>query len=660
MRPPRSEPLVCLLLCLAIGLTYWPVLGFGFLSVDDLTFVVDNPMVNGGLRVEAVWPAFTRVHSSNWIPLTWLSHALDVSLFGLEAGRHHLVNLLLHALNSCLVFLVLRRMTVPEDFWKCAAVAAFFALHPAHVETVAWVSERKGLLSTSFWWLTIWAYLRYVGRPSAGRFALVGSAMALGLLAKGMLVTLPVVLLLLDVWPLRRLARATGSGRVLAEKLPLLALSLAAAGITVWAQSGSALQDLASVPLDERVANAVLAYARYLGILVWPVGLSTFYPRLTGEHLAWFGPVGAAAALLLGFSALALGVARTRPYLFVGWLWYLVTLLPVIGLIRVGAHSLADRYTYLPYWGLFLAGIWGIADVWRARGRAPTLLLATTMALLACAVVSHQQLRHWSSSLAFWTRAVEVSPGVIPHAQLANELLVANRLDEALSHAQRATEIDPRSARAHHIHGAVLLRRGETAAAGTEFFRALEIDPDFTPSQLPHAMVLHDQGDYRRAADLFERGLSQRPQYAQLTGVIPRYADSLRRELASGQVDFKEAAEDHRRALALQPDWLEVRQGLAWILATHPQSSPEDGREAVVHAQRVVDAGGRTGSELDTLAAAHAAAGDFTRAIAVAGRSLARAEAAGEVLVAESIQARLESYRAGRPYRVDPAAGSGR
>lgn len=660
MRPPRSEPVVCLSLCLAIGLTYWPAIDFGFLSVDDLTFVVDNPMVNGGLRVEAVWPAFTRVHSSNWIPLSWLSHALDVSLFGLEAGRHHLVNLLLHALNSCLVFLVLWRMTVLEDFWKCAVVAAFFALHPAHVETVAWVSERKGLLSTSFWWLAVWAYLRYVGRPSAGRLAVVGSAMALGLLAKGMLVTLPVALLLLDVWPLRRLARATGSGRVLAEKLPLLALSLAAAGVTVWAQSSSALQGLASVPLAERVENAVLAYARYLGNLVWPVGLSTFYPRLTGEHLAWFGPVGAAAALLLGLSALALGLARTRPHLFVGWLWYLVTLLPVIGLIRVGAHSLADRYTYLPFFGLYLAGVWGIADVWPARGRNPTLALASTMALLACAMLSHQQLCHWSSSLAFWTRAVEVSPGAIPHAQLANELLGANRLNEALSHAERATEIDPRSARAHHNHGAVLLRRGDTAAAGAEFFRALEIDPDFTPSQLARALVLHEQGEYGGAADLFERALSQRPQYAQLMDVIPRYAESLHRELASGQVGFEEAAEDHRRALALRPDWLEVRQGLAWILATHPQATPEHGREAVAHAQRVVEAGGRTGSELDTLAAAHAAAGDFTQAIAVASRSLARAEAAGETLVAASIRARLESYRAGRPYRADPAAGSNR
>jgi tetratricopeptide (TPR) repeat protein len=305
-------------------------------------------------------------------------------------------------------------------------------------------------------------------------------------------------LLLLDVWPLRRLTRATSaprSRRVFAEKLPLFALSLAAAAVTLWAQSsGKALQGFASVSLAERAANAVLAYVRYLASLVWPVGLSPFYPRLDGETLAWFGPVGAAAALLLGISALALGLARTRPYLFVGWFWYLGTLLPVIGLISVGAHSIADRYTYLPYFGLYLAGVWGVSDLWPARGRGPPLAVATMMVLLACAMLSHQQLRHWSSSLAFCTRAVEVSPGAIAYRQLANELMNVNRPDEALPHAERAIEIDPRSAPAHHTRGAVLLIQGHTAAAGIEFFRALEIDPDFAPSLLASASVLHAQG----------------------------------------------------------------------------------------------------------------------------------------------------------------------
>jgi spermidine synthase len=279
------------------------------------------------------------------------------------------------------------------------------------------------------------------------------------------------------------------------------------------------------------------------------------------------------------------------------------------------------------------------------------------MVLLACATLSHQQLRHWSSSLAFWTRAVEVSPGAIAYRQLANELMNVNRPDEALPHAERAIEIDPRSAPAHHTRGAVLLIQGHTAAAGIEFFRALEIDPDFAPSLLASASVLHAQGAYARAADLFERVVRLRPDYAQQPDALHRYAESLDRELASGQVGFAEAVEDHRRALALLPDWIEVRQRLAWLLATHPQATAKDGREAIVHAQRAMQAGGRrTRSELDTLAAAYAAAGDFSQAIAVSERNLARAELGGETLVAASIRERLALYRAGQLYRADPAA----
>lgn len=659
-----SLPLACGLLCLGIGLAYAPATGFGFLSVDDQTFVLRNPMVNQGLRSEGVWLAFSAVHSSNWIPLTWLSHALDVSAFGLEPGAHHSVNVLLHALNTSLVFLALRRMTAPEHFWRCAVVAGLFALHPARVETVAWVSERKGLLSSTFWWLAILAYERHTRRPSAGRLAVVGSAMALGLLAKGMLVTLPFALLLVDAWPLRRLSPGTSarrSARVIAEKLPLIALSVAAAVVTLWAQSrGPALQGLAAVPIGERAANAVLAYARYLGILVWPVDLSPFYPRLSGDALAWLGPSGAAAALLLGISALTVRLAQLRPYLLFGWLWYLVTLFPVIGLVQVGAQSIADRYTYLPYFGLFVAGVWGVADLYRAPGRGPLLTAAAAIALLACGALTRVELRPWSSSLAFWERAVAVSPGVIARAQFSDKLLAANRLDEALAHARFAVEMDGGSVQARHVLGAALLRQGKTAAAGSEFFRAIQIDPEFAPSQLMLAWVRHDQGGYRAAADLFEQALTREPQYAETGETRERYAESLRRELTSGQAGFEEAVEDHRRALALRPDWVDVRQNLAWILATSPLATAEHGREAVVHARRVTDAGGRSGPELGTLAAAHAAAGDFAQAIAVATEELAQAEAAGYTLVAQSIRTRLKLYRSGRPYREPPTASSRR
>jgi tetratricopeptide (TPR) repeat protein len=327
----------------------------------------------------------------------------------------------------------------------------------------------------------------------------------------------------------------------------------------------------------------------------------------------------------------------------------------MIGLITVGRQSIADRYTYLPYFGLFLAGVWSAGEAFSQRGRGAALAgAAGALGLLVCAVLSHQELRHWSSSVAFWSRAVAVSPGAIPHAQLANELLQLNRLDDALSHARQATVIDPRSARTHHILGIVLLKRGDTPAAAAEFFRALEIEPDFGPSQLIRAMLLHEQGNYAGAVDLFETALRQQPDYAQQQNVIPRYADSLRRELASGQTSFEEAVDDHRRALALRPDWLEVRQGLAWILSTDPRATSEDGREAVAHAQRILEAGVSSGPGLDVLDAAYAASGDFTRAIAIASRSLERAEASGQTVLAASIRKRLDAYRAGYPYRTDP------
>jgi tetratricopeptide (TPR) repeat protein len=661
MRPLRSELLICLILCLVTGFTYAPAMGFPFVSIDDLTFVVNNPMVNQGLQLEGLQLAFTRVHSSNWIPLTWLSHAADVSLFGLDAGAHHAVNLALHLLNACLFFLVMRRMTAPEDFWKCAVVAALFALHPAHVETVAWVSERKGALSTTFWWLATWAYLRHVRQPCVARLAAVAALMALGLLAKAMLISLPFALLLLDLWPLRRFAPGAGAGRavrLLAEKLPLLALSAAAVGVTVWAQShGPALQSIDVVPLGARFANAVLAPVRYLGTLFWPVDLSPFYPLLGADALAWVGPAGAAAALLLVLTALALRQARARPHFLVGWLWFLGTLVPVIGLVQVGVQSIADRYTYIPYVGLFIVLVWGVPELCPARWRRATLAAVVVLALLTCGALSRGQLLHWRSSLALWKRAVEAAPSAIAHAQLAHQLLQLDRLDEALAQAQRGVEIDPESPEARHNLGAVLLRMGRSDAAGREFSRVLEIDPDFAPSQLARALILHARGSYGAAADLFEQALTQRPDLQQVPDYLPRYQDSLRLELVSRQVGFEEALEDHRRALALRPGWLDVTQNLAWLLATHPQATPQHGRESVVHALRVTGGAGKAGVDLkglDTLAAAHAAAGDYEQAVGIAEQALERAEAAGYTLVVDSIRARLELYRSGRPYRETP------
>jgi tetratricopeptide (TPR) repeat protein len=637
--------------------------------------VVNNPAVNQGLNREGVALAFTRVHSSNWIPLTWLSHALDTTLFGLDAGAHHLVNLLLHGLNIWLVFAVLRALTGPEMAWRAALVAGIFALHPAHVETVAWVSERKGTLSSVFWWLALWAYAAHARRPSGRMLMLAGIAMALGLLAKASLVVLPLLLLLLDFWPLRRLraARALGGeaapetvaprsfASLLAEKLPLFALALAAAIATFAAQRrGGAMVSVEELPLAERIPNAALSTAHYLVDFFWPADLAVLYPRLPPEALAWLGPAGAAAALLLGLSAVCLGLARRAPYLLVGWLWFLLTLAPVIGIVQVGSQARADRYTYLSYVGLSLALVWGAAELWpRVRGRRVQLAALGMLVLLACAAATRAQLVHWSDSIALWRHTSRVTrDNVVAYAQLAHSLLLAGRVDEALPEARRAAELGPDSVLAHHNLAVVFQRQGRLAAAGAEYKRALEADPDFAPSQLSRALLLHRERRFEEAVALFEPSLGAEPQLWQVEGVRFRYQDSLGQALARGRMDFDTALRRYRAALALDPSWAELERDLAWMLATHPESDTALGREALAHARRIAGSPEESSAyDLETLAAAHAAAGEFEQAAEFADLAVERARGSGlsEALLAP-LRERAALYRQRRRYVEDPRA----
>ena len=665
----------CLLICGLAAAVYAPVRGYEFLSLDDHTFVLTNPAVNQGLHGEGVELAFTRVHSSNWIPLTWLSHALDTTLFGLDAGAHHVVNLLLHLLNTWLLFAVLRALTGPEMAWRAALVAGIFALHPAHVETVAWVSERKGTLSTVFWWLALWAYAAHARQPSTTKLVRTGIAMLLGLLAKASLVVLPVLLLLLDFWPLRRLQGAPALGgsaapegvaprsfiSLLGEKLPLFALALAAAAATFAAQRrGGAMVSVNELALAERIPNAALSTAHYLFDFFWPGDLAVFYPRLPAEELAWAGPAGAAAALLLGLSVVCLALARRAPYLAVGWLWFLLTLAPVLGIVQVGSQARADRYTYLPYVGLSLALVWGAAEFWpRVRGRRVQLAAVGVLVLLACAAATHAQLVHWSDSVALWRHTSRVTrDNVRAYAQLAHSLLLVGRVDEALPEAQRAAELGPDSAQAHHNLATVFARQGRLTAAGTEYQRALKADPDFAPSQLSRAMLLHRESRFNEAAALFERALGTDPRLWEIQGARFRYQDSLAQALARGRMDFDTAVRRYRAALALNPSWAELERELAWILATHPESDAALGREAIAHARRVAGSPEESSAiDFETLAAAHAAAGDFERAARLADLAVERARGSGlsDTLLAP-LKERAALYRQHRRYIEDPRA----
>jgi protein O-mannosyl-transferase len=386
---------------------FLPVLGNGFVLLDDAVYVTGNARVNQGLTGESLSWVWSANVGNNWHPLTVLSHMLDCQIFGLEPAGHHLTSLLLHLANVLLLFEVLRRMTGAA--WPSAAAAALFAIHPLHVESVAWVAERKDVLSTCFWILAMGAYTLYVRRPSTGRYLLVALAMVLGLMAKPMVVTLPLALLLLDVWPLGRLRLEPGWGRRLArlaiEKLPLLGLSAAASVITLQYQTTS-LVALEVLPWRFRLANAAVSYATYLGKTLLPRNLAVFYPIqfAISPWKAW-----GAAALIAALTALVVWRMRKSPWLLVGWLWFLGTLVPVIGLIQVGRQAMADRYTYIPSIGLFLAVCWELRSLAGSRKRRAALAAAAVAAILALTAATRQQVRHWSDSISLFRHAVEVT-----------------------------------------------------------------------------------------------------------------------------------------------------------------------------------------------------------------------------------------------------------
>ncbi len=450
LRSPSPPLLLAAGLALLTLLAFLPVVGNGFVLLDDGLYVTANDQVRQGITREGLAWVWTANVANNWHPLTVLSHMLDVQIFGVRPAGHHLTSLLLHLANVLLLFEVLRRMTGAA--WRSAAAAALFAVHPLHVESVAWVAERKDALSAFFWILAMSGYGRYVLRPSMGRYLAVVAAMILGLMAKPMVVTLPFVLLLLDVWPLGRLRFEPGWGRRLGrlavEKLPLFGLSAAGSLITLRFQTTS-LADLEVVPWSLRIANAAVSYAAYLGNTLVPRNLAVFYPlqlEVSG------GRAAGAFALIAILTALALWRIRKAPWLGVGWLWFLGTLVPVIGLVQVGRQAMADRYTYLPSIGLFLAVCWGLAELARNHaGRRAALGAASLAAILALAFVTRAQVGHWSTSVTLFRHAVEVTRNnYVAHVGLAKALMQEQNWTEAAEHYRAALVLRPglRDARA--------------------------------------------------------------------------------------------------------------------------------------------------------------------------------------------------------------------
>jgi tetratricopeptide (TPR) repeat protein len=572
--PGRRAPLVLgVLLFLLVAGIFLPAVADDFITYDDPVYVTDNAHVKAGLTSASVRWAFQSTEASNWHPLTWLSHMADIELFGLQPWGHHLTSLLLHALNAVLLFAALRRMT--GALWRSLFVAALFGLHPLHVESVAWVSERKDVLSTTFWMLALWAYaLRAEAARSRGPGgpAFYGLALlffALGLMCKPMLVTLPCVLLLLDYWPLKRWGGSLGEARrLLVEKLPFFALSAAACAVTLYAQGrGEAVASTEDFPLGVRLANALIAYCRYLGKCFVPAKLAVFYPDLGGQP-----PVlSTVLAVLLLASITAAALVRRRPYLLIGWLWFLGTLVPVIGLVQVGGQSMADRYSYVPLVGIFVMAAWAAEDLtstWAHRRGA--LGLAAGAVLAGLAALTSLQLNYWRNGTRLFRHAVAVTPNNwVAHANLFATLSRSSE-SEATAEFRETVRILTAVAETHDQKGIELERTpGHTQEAVKEFRAAARIMPDLAE---PHynlgTALVRMPGHMPEAIEEFRAAVRLRPDFADAHF-------NLGTALASSPGDRDEAIAEYEAAVRLRPDNYAAHFGLAYLLSAIPGRASE-------------------------------------------------------------------------------------
>ena len=488
---------VAALLTAAVLVVFWPVLGHDFVNFDDNRYVTDNPWVQRGLDSVSFRWAWTTMSVANWHPLTWLSHMLDWQLWGPVARGHHATNLVLHAANTVLCFLVFERMT--GALWRSALVAALFGLHPLHVESVAWVSERKDVLSALFWLLGMAAYVAYVRRPGVSRMGLVAMALAAGLASKPMLVTFPAALLLLDWWPLRRL-NAGSAARVVGEKLPLVALVAASCVVTVLAQGQSgAIGTLTRYPISVRVENAIVSWVAYLWKTIWPANLSVFYPH--PESALPLAPVVGAALLLVAVTALAVAARGRRPWIPVGWLWYLGTLVPVIGLVQAGEQAMADRFTYVPLIGIFALVAWSLPS-----GRVAQAL--ATAAVVALALRAHAQVEVWKDSVTLFEHALAVEPeNALAHMNLGVALTERGELDRAATHLEESLRIKPGQAEAENALGNLWLKRGDASRAAEHYAAALRLSPYYAVALNNLGFAIAKQGRYADAIPYYERAL---------------------------------------------------------------------------------------------------------------------------------------------------------
>ena len=609
-------------ICIALAALSWLIFGqtfwHDFINYDDPRYVYENTKITGGLSISGIAWAFTHIHSMNWHPLTTISHMLDCQLYGLKAGGHHFTNVLLHSVAVVLLFLVLLQMTGGPSrtgsIWRSAFVAAAFAIHPLRVESVAWIAERKDVLSGVFFMLTVLAYVYYARLPRISRYLVVLLVFACGLMSKPMLVTLPFVLLLLDYWPLDRIKGQMWE-RVL-EKVPLIALSAVSSIATLVAQKG-AVGYTEELPILERLNNAVISYVLYIWQMLWPVNLAVFYPHPENRLPLW--EIISSLFLLICVTAVAITLRKQLPYLITGWLWYLGMLVPVIGLVQVGWQGRADRYTYLPQIGLYIAATWTVADLTRLWRHQRIILSAA--ALLTIVVLSWRawvQTRYWRDSETLFKHALAVTTNNdVAENNLGIVYLGRGNLDEAISLLQAAVDLRPDNSPAHENLAKALLQKGKVTDALIHYRKLLELQPDNIEVHNIVGTVLIQQGRIR------------------------------------------EGVEEWQKVLEIQPDNGNAMSNVAWVLATSPDDSLRDGAKAVQLAEQAMRISGRRIPVLfRTLAAAYAERGQFSEAIQTAQQGIELANTQGNSKLATELSGNIALYQERRPLR-DPSLTNG-
>jgi Flp pilus assembly protein TadD len=697
-------------LSLAIWLVFSQVVGHEFVNYDDDVYVYENSIVLRGLTGRGLQWAFTHSYAFNWHPLTWISHMGDVQLYGLWAGGHHLTNVILHAWASVLLFLVMREMT--GALWRSAFVAALFAVHPLHVESVAWVSERKDVLSGVFFMLTLGAYVRQVRKPSWSRYVLVTILFCLGLMSKPSLVTLPFLLLLLDYWPLGRFPFPRFPGKLIIEKIPLLVLGMASCGATLWAQQ-KAIVATEALPMQVRVANAIVTYVVYVGQMLIPIDLVVFYPfPLAGIPLL---KIVLALILLVGLSVGAWWGRRLYPWLLTGWYWYVGMLVPMIGLIQVGAQAQADRYTYLSQIGLYLVLIWAMAEVVERRGWSRKLVAGVAALILAGLMgLAGKQTSYWQNSESLWRHALACNPrNATAHYSLGHALILQGQPDEAIPHLRRALEIRPQYATAHINLGIALAQKGQREEAMLHHRKAVELLPEDADARNNLGWAFYELGRLDEGIIQLEKAMALKPENARIQGNLGevlikvgrldeariRYQNAL--ELEPGNAEYasglglallkkgrtEEAINYLKKAVEIRPDDPMIRvnlglaltrdgqaneaifqyekamelppssptpfNNLAWILATNPKVKIRNGPRAVELALRANQMlASPDAGQLDTLAAAYAEAGRFPEAVTTARRAIDLAVEHADNTLTEDLRVKMALYQARKPYRT--------